>query len=191
MTKNTTKRYLKEVKKALDCKRTKKLLILNKIRESINEFSESDSVKDYDEFCNSFGTPTEIAKLYASEIELKKEKNKFCSKKKLLKAVSVLLLLLFLSVGIFGNIGSRYGIKKSGKGGAEGRWIADLQREYIQIVADYEFDEGDIVELGQNMEWTKRKIATEYTDEDGKTIRLVGEQKWGWSDNFHWAIVIW
>ena len=64
MTKNTTKRYLKEVKKALDCKRTKKLLILNKIRESINEFSESDSVKDYDEFCNSFGTPTEIAKLY-------------------------------------------------------------------------------------------------------------------------------
>lgn len=184
-------RYLNEAGKALDCKLTKKVMILHKIRESIKEFSESNSVKDYDEFCNSFGTPTEIAKLYASEIELKKEKNKFCSKKKLLKAVSVLLLLLFLSVGIFGNIGSRYGIKKSGKGGAEGRWIADLQREYIQIVADYEFDKGDIVELGQNMEWTKRKIATEYTDENGKTIRLVGEQKWGWSDDFHWAVVIW
>ena len=102
-----------------------------------------------------------------------------------------ILLLIFLSVGIFGNIGSRYGIKKSGKGGAEGKWIADLQREYIQIAADDELDENDIVELGRNMEWTKRKIATEYTNEEGKTVRLSGEQRWGWSDDFHWAIVIW
>lgn len=107
----------------------------------------------------------------------------------LLAAALTLSLLFFLSVGIFGNIGSRYGIEKSGTAGAEGKWIADLQREYLETVTNDELDENDIVELGQNMEWTKRKISTKYINDEGETVVLEGEQKWGWSDNLHWEIV--
>lgn len=94
------------------------------------------------------------------------------------------IVVAYLAIGLFGT----FDMASGGCAGGYGRWLYDTQIDEIKEVVPRELDEDDLGEIKFNLSYDGRNCQTEYTDENGETVKLTGKLRWFWNESIKWQV---
>ena len=95
------KRYYWEVGNLLPCNRRIKQMLMEEIKENIDQFLEEYPDADYDGIVRRFGTPQQIAASYLEEMDPQEVLNKLNTRKRIAGIVTAGVVLFVVLCGIW------------------------------------------------------------------------------------------
>ena len=98
---NAIKQYCKSVRKELSCPRKIKSDLIARIMPDLEAYADENPNASFDDICDHFGTPSEVAESYLASLdedELKKRLNKAKKIRIAVIAVCTVILLLFITM---------------------------------------------------------------------------------------------
>ena len=101
---NAIKQYCKSVKKELSCPRKIKSDLIARIMPDLEAYADENPNASFDDICDHFGTPKEVAESYLSSLDEDELKKRLKNAKKIwiaVIAVCTVVLLVFIAIYIY------------------------------------------------------------------------------------------
>ena len=104
--------------------------------------------------------------------------------KRLCIIVSCIMILLYMVIGAFGTF-------ELASGACSGGYVTELyncQENAIKNIIQEELDYNELGQIHYNLTYEGRSLATEFVNEQGKTVKLYGKLIWYWNDSVSWIV---